>query len=113
MLEVSTATTTASLAIPRRRNAVWGRLRRNPEFWMGAVLVGFFLVITVWPSLVAGAFGHGDPRACDLADSRGVPDVSSGTHSVSRSRVATSTPVSSMARRTRSSSASLSQLSPC
>lgn len=78
MLEVSTATTTASLAIPRRRNAVWGRLRRNPEFWMGAVLVGFFLVITAWPSLVAGAFGHGDPRACDLADSRGVPDVSSG-----------------------------------
>ncbi|WZH35175.1 MAG: ABC transporter permease [Microbacterium enclense] len=78
MLEASTATTTATLATPPRRNAVWARLRRNPEFWIGAVLVGFFLLITAWPSLISGLFGHGDPRACDLSDSRGAPDLAAG-----------------------------------
>ncbi|MDF2666211.1 MAG: peptide transporter permease [Microbacterium sp.] len=78
MLEASTASSTATLAVPRRRSGVWNRLRRNPEFWIGAALVGFFLLITVWPALIAGVFGHGDPRACDLSDSRGAPDLAGG-----------------------------------
>lgn len=61
-----------------RGNRVWRRLRRNPEFWIGGVLVAFFVLITVWPASVAGLFGNGDPRACDLTNSRGAPDAASG-----------------------------------
>lgn len=65
-------------ADPLRTTGVWSALRRNVEFWVGAVLVGFFLFIAVAPGPVAGLFGHGDPRDCDLADSRGAPDLAGG-----------------------------------
>lgn len=63
---------------PSRRSPLFVRLRRNPEFWVGAVLVAFFVLITVWPSGVAGLFGHGDPRDCQLANSRRGPDLAAG-----------------------------------
>lgn len=78
MLDASAAATTETLATPKRKNGLWARLRRNPEFWIGSVVVAFFILITVWPSLVSGAFGHGDPGACNLSDSRGAPDLSTG-----------------------------------
>lgn len=66
-----------TVATPRART-MWATLRRNPEFWIGTVLVGFFLFIAVLPGPVAGLFGHGDPRDCDLADSRRAPDLAAG-----------------------------------
>ena len=61
-----------------RGGRVLQRLIRNPEFWIGAVLVAFFLLITGWPGSVAGLFGHGDPRDCDLGFSRRPPHLASG-----------------------------------
>jgi oligopeptide transport system permease protein len=52
----------------------WGELRRNPFFWIGAVLGLVFTLMAVFPQLFArGA----DPRNCDLANSRATP---SGEH---------------------------------
>lgn len=68
----------SSSELPPSRSRVLARLRRNPEFWIGAVLAAFFVLITVWPSSVADMFGHGDPRDCNLADSRRPPDLASG-----------------------------------
>jgi len=59
-------------------NLVWSKLRRNPEFWIGATLVAVFVLITIWPGSLAGLFGHGDPRDCSLTDSRRGPDASGG-----------------------------------
>ena len=48
----------------------WGELRRNPLFWIGAVLGLVFTLMAVFPQLFArGA----DPRDCDLANSRATP----------------------------------------
>ncbi len=69
-------------ASPHRSSARGGRLARrllhDPEFWIGAVIVAFFVLITVWPSSIAGIFGHGDPRECDLRFSRLGPDANAG-----------------------------------
>lgn len=54
------------------------RLLRNFEFWIGSVLVVFFLFIAVLPAPVAKLFGNGDPRDCDLAKSRSGPDLANG-----------------------------------
>lgn len=58
-----------------RVNRTWQRLRGNPAFWIGALLVVFFLLISVVPGPVAGLFGNGNPRACDLADSGAGPSL--------------------------------------
>ncbi|SDC54412.1 oligopeptide transport system permease protein [Geodermatophilus telluris] len=76
------AGTTTGLASPsvdvtkERQNSLWsdawGDLRRNPLFWIGAVLGLFFLLMALVPQLFArGA----DPRACDLADSKARPSA--------------------------------------
>lgn len=49
-----------------RVSRTWLRLRGNVAFWVGAVLVVFFVGISIAPGPLAGLFGHGDPRACDL-----------------------------------------------
>ena len=50
----------------------WGELRRNPFFWIGAVLGLVFTLMAFFPQLFArGA----DPRDCDLADSRATPSA--------------------------------------
>jgi oligopeptide transport system permease protein len=44
----------------------WGSLKRNPLFWIGAVLGVFFVTMAIVPQLFArGA----DPRSCDLTNS--------------------------------------------
>src|SRR5699024_6228901 len=53
-------------------------LLHNVEFWIGAVLVAFFLFIAILPAPIAGLFGNGNPRDCDLANSRSGPDLASG-----------------------------------
>jgi oligopeptide transport system permease protein len=55
-----------------RRDA-WLVLRRKPEFFLSAALILVMLFVAVFPGLVAGLFGHGDPRVCDLARSGGGP----------------------------------------
>jgi ABC-type dipeptide/oligopeptide/nickel transport system permease subunit len=50
----------------------WGDLRRNPLFWIGAVLGLLFLLMALVPQVFArGA----DPRACDLANSQARPSA--------------------------------------
>jgi oligopeptide transport system permease protein len=78
------AGTTTGLASPSvdvtdaRQNSLWsdawGHLRRNPLFWIGAVLGVVFLLMAVFPQVFArGA----DPRDCNLANSQQKP---SGEH---------------------------------
>lgn len=47
----------------------WENLRRRPAFVLSAAAVILFALIALAPQLFAGWFGHGDPRACDLASS--------------------------------------------
>src|SRR3954463_6608351 len=50
----------------------WASLKRNPLFWIGAVLGVFFVTMAIAPQLFArGA----DPRACDLTNSSGKPSA--------------------------------------
>ncbi|MGY1786108.1 ABC transporter permease [Geodermatophilus sp. SYSU D00698] len=76
------AGTTTGLASPsvdvtkERQNSLWsdawGELKRNPLFWIGAVLGLFFLLMALIPQVFArGA----DPRDCDLANSQGRPSA--------------------------------------
>ncbi len=76
------AGTTTGLATPSvdvtssRQNSLWsdawGQLRRSVIFWIGVVLCVFFVAMALFPSLFArGA----DPRACNLADSKGTPSA--------------------------------------
>jgi ABC-type dipeptide/oligopeptide/nickel transport system permease subunit len=76
------AGTTTGLASPsvdvtkERQNSLWsdawGELRRNPLFWIGAVLGVFFVAMALVPQVFArGA----DPRACNLANSQDLPSA--------------------------------------
>jgi oligopeptide transport system permease protein len=76
------AGTTTGLASPsidvtsERQNSLWSdawkSLKRNPLFWVGSVLGVFFLVMALFPQLMArGA----DPRACNLATSKQPPSA--------------------------------------
>jgi ABC-type dipeptide/oligopeptide/nickel transport system permease subunit len=50
----------------------WAQLRRNPLFWIGAVLGVVFLLMAVFPRVFArGA----DPRACNLSNSQQKPSA--------------------------------------
>lgn len=60
---------TAVARVPTRRDGPWRMLLRRPLFWMGAVVLLVVGAFAVAPAPFAGLFGHGDPRACDLADS--------------------------------------------
>lgn len=53
----------------------WQSLRRKPTFLFALLLIGFMAFIAVFPSPVAGLFGHGDPRFCDLAHSGAPPST--------------------------------------
>ncbi|SDF23471.1 oligopeptide transport system permease protein [Blastococcus aurantiacus] len=76
------AGTTTGLASPSvdptsdRQNSLWSdawaALKRNPLFWIGAVLTVLFTVMAIVPQV----FARGqDPRACDLANSRALPSA--------------------------------------
>ena len=59
-----------------RQNSLWSdawrSLKRNPLFWIGAVLGVFFTLMAIAPQWFArGA----DPRDCDLANSRDTPSA--------------------------------------
>ncbi|MFW3170878.1 ABC transporter permease [Geodermatophilus sp. CPCC 206100] len=76
------AGTTTGLASPSvdvteaRQNSLWsdawGELKRNPLFWIGAVLGLLFLLMAIFPQLFArGA----DPRSCSLSNSNQKPSA--------------------------------------
>ncbi len=76
------AGTTTGLAAPSvdvtqdRQNSLWsdawGDLRRNPLFWIGALLSLLFVLMALVPQVFArGA----DPRECDLANSQARPSA--------------------------------------
>ena len=59
-----------------RQNSLWSdawrELRRNPLFWIGAVLGTLFLLVALFPSVFArGA----DPRECNLSNSAEPPSA--------------------------------------
>jgi ABC-type dipeptide/oligopeptide/nickel transport system permease subunit len=76
------AGTTTGLASPsvdvtkERQNSLWsdawGELRRNPLFWIGAVLGIFFVAMALVPQVFARGV---DPRACNLANSQDLPSA--------------------------------------
>ncbi len=76
------AGTTTGLASPsvdvtkERQNSLWsdawGELRRNPLFWIGAVLGVFFVAMALVPQVFARGV---DPRACNLANSQDLPSA--------------------------------------
>ena len=50
-------------------------IMRRPAVIIGSVIIGCMLFMAAFPSVVAGFFGDSDPRACDLANSRGRPQA--------------------------------------
>lgn len=73
---VNVATTnipTPSSRVKKAPNRTWLQLRKSVPFWASAVVVGFFLFIALFPGPVAGLFGNGNPRACDLMFSGNAP----------------------------------------
>jgi oligopeptide transport system permease protein len=66
------ATTPDGLPVPARERArslwsdAWRDLSRKPIFYVSALLILFLIVISIWPSVIAG----GDPLACDLSKSQ-------------------------------------------
>lgn len=76
------AGTTTGLASPSvdvtsdRQNSLWSdawkTLKRNPLFWVGAVLGTFFILMAIAPQW----FARGqDPRSCSLSNSRDTPSA--------------------------------------
>jgi len=45
----------------------WRDMRRNPLFLGPCLLIILLIAMAIVPQLFAGWFGHGNPRACDLA----------------------------------------------
>ncbi|WP_435746957.1 ABC transporter permease [Nocardioides sp. SYSU DS0663] len=52
------------------RADAWSDLRRNPLFWISAVLIAIFALMAIWP----GLFTDTSPRAFNLAEARKSPD---------------------------------------
>lgn len=53
----------------------WEALRRKPTFLISAFLILFMAFIAAVPGPVAGLFGHGDPRRCNIAFSGKPPSA--------------------------------------
>ncbi len=61
---------TTRIALPSKPRSPWRMLLRRPLFWLAAVILLVMLAFAVAPAPFAGLFGNGDPRACDLANSK-------------------------------------------
>ena len=62
---------TTSTSLPQAaRPSPWLLLLRRPLFWVASTILLIMLAFAVAPAPFAGLFGNGDPRACDLADSK-------------------------------------------
>lgn len=68
--ELSSETGDASYGKPQSLwSDAWGELRRSPLFWISSVLILFFVVMAIFPSLFTGA----DPYYAQLKDARQPP----------------------------------------
>lgn len=62
---------TTSTPLPQStRPSAWLLLLRRPLFWMASVILLIMLAFAIAPAPFAWLFGNGDPRACDLANSK-------------------------------------------
>lgn len=62
---------TTATSIPQKaRPSALRLLLRRPLFWMASVILLIMLAFAIAPAAFAGLFGNGDPRACDLANSK-------------------------------------------
>lgn len=62
---------TTSTSLPQTAApSPWLLLLRRPLFWFASVILLIMLAFAVAPAPFAGLFGNGDPRACDLANSK-------------------------------------------
>ncbi|SEF18683.1 ABC transporter permease [Jiangella alba] len=52
---------------------LWATLRTRVQFWVSVVLLALLAIVAAIPGPLAGIFGEGDPRACDLAESNRPP----------------------------------------
>ncbi|MEU6641909.1 ABC transporter permease [Saccharomonospora sp. NPDC046836] len=52
---------------------LWATLRNRVQFWVSVVLLALLAIIAAVPGPLAGIFGEGDPRACDLPASNRPP----------------------------------------
>lgn len=62
--------TTATSLPQKARPSALRLLLRRPLFWMASVILLIMLAFAIAPAAFAGLFGNGDPRACDLANSK-------------------------------------------
>jgi oligopeptide transport system permease protein len=77
------AVDTAPTGLPTEESAAaaglwrdaWQTLQRNPSFLVSVVLILFMAFIAAFPAPVAGLFGHGDPRLCDIGSSGRPPSA--------------------------------------
>ncbi|WP_109474393.1 ABC transporter permease [Ornithinimicrobium cavernae] len=58
-----------SIETTGRPRGVLRKLLRRPRFVISATALSLLVLMAVAPAPFAGIFGHGDPRACDLARS--------------------------------------------
>ncbi|MDP3950341.1 ABC transporter permease [Microbacterium sp.] len=62
---------TTSTSLPQSTGpSVWRLLLSRPLFWTSSIILLIMLAFAIAPAPFAGLFGNGDPRACDLADSK-------------------------------------------
>ncbi|WP_300267232.1 ABC transporter permease [Microbacterium sp.] len=61
---------TTGVVLPKKATSPWKLLLRRPLFWISTIILLVMLAFAVAPAPFAGLFGHGDPRACNLADSK-------------------------------------------
>ncbi|MDQ0643039.1 ABC transporter permease [Microbacterium murale] len=62
---------TTATSLPQSTGpSAWRLLLRRPLFWMASIILLIMLAFAIAPAPFAGLFGNGDPRACDLADSK-------------------------------------------
>lgn len=62
---------TTSTSLPQSTGpSPWRLLLSRPLFWTSSVILLIMLAFAIAPAPFAGLFGNGDPRACDLADSK-------------------------------------------
>ena len=66
MAEPTTLTPVTGVPALRARG-VWPTLRRRPAFWVPTAVLVVLVVVALAPGWVAGFFGNGDPRVCDLS----------------------------------------------
>lgn len=73
LLAADSAALQNETAAPETPYRAWSALRRRPTFWITSGALVTLTMMATAPGLFAGWFGHGNPLACNLADSAAGP----------------------------------------